>query len=85
MFEKVVRSSFLKSVILVASGTAGAQVINLLASPIITRMYGPDAFGLLGTFIAFLGVLTPIAALSYPLAIVLPSSDREAKDLLVLV
>lgn len=81
MFEKVVRSSFLKSVILVASGTAGAQVINLLASPIITRMYGPDAFGLLGTFIAFLGVLTPIAALSYPLAIVLPSSDREAKRL----
>lgn len=49
-------------------------------APIITRLYGPEAFGILGTFMAILGVLTPIAALTYPIAIVLPKSDTDAKN-----
>jgi O-antigen/teichoic acid export membrane protein len=50
-------------------------------APLITRMYGPEAFGMLGTFMAVLAVLTPIAALTYPIAIVLPKSDADAKNL----
>lgn len=50
-------------------------------APVITRLYGPEAFGMLGTFMAVLGVLTPIAALTYPIAIVLPESDAEAKNI----
>lgn len=50
-------------------------------APVITRLYGPEAFGMLGTFMAILGVLTPIAALTYPIAIVLPKSDADAKSL----
>lgn len=50
-------------------------------APVITRLYGPEAFGLLGTFMAILGVLTPIAALTYPIAIVLPKSDADAKGI----
>lgn len=75
------QSKFVRSVIVVATGTAGAQAITLAFSPIITRMYGPEAFGLLGTFIATLGIVTPIAALTYPIAIVLPKSDDDAKAL----
>ena len=71
----------MRNVILVASGTAGAQAITMAFSPIITRMYGPEAFGLLGTFIATLGIVTPIAALAYPIAIVLPKSDDDAKGI----
>ncbi len=47
-------------------------------APIITRLYGPEAFGLLGTFMAILAIATPIAALTYPIAIVLPKSDKDA-------
>lgn len=47
-------------------------------APIITRLYGPEAFGLLGTFVAILAVITPLAALSYPIAIVLPKNDADA-------
>src|SRR5690554_870779 len=50
-------------------------------APVITRLYGPEAFGMLGTFMAILGVLTPITALTYPIAIVLPKSDADAKSL----
>lgn len=66
---------------LVATGTVGAQVITMAFAPIITRMYGPESFGLLGTFTATLSVITPIAALAYPIAIVLPKSDDDAKGI----
>ncbi|MBO1928615.1 hypothetical protein J4731_01440 [Providencia rettgeri] len=57
----------------------------MLFSPIITRLYGPEVFGILGTFTAILTVITPIAALTYPIAIVLPKSDAMLKVLLFLV
>lgn len=79
--QQVWRSKFARSVALVASGTAAAQVISIVFSPIITRLYGPEAFGVLGTFTALLAILTPIAALSYPIAIVLPKHDADAKGL----
>jgi O-antigen/teichoic acid export membrane protein len=68
-------------VITVASGAAMAQVITFLLSPIITRLYGPESFGLLGTFNSFLAILSTSVALTYPLAIVLPKKDKEAKTL----
>lgn len=77
-------SKFARSVAIVASGTAAAQIITIAFSPIITRLYGPEAFGILGTFTALLAILTPIAALSYPIAIVLPKSDRDALGLVKL-
>lgn len=71
----------MRNVAIVATGTAGAQTITMAFAPFITRLYGPEAFGLLGTFIAILSVMTPIAALTYPIAIVLPKSDADAKGI----
>ncbi|MBY6192907.1 lipopolysaccharide biosynthesis protein [Marinobacter hydrocarbonoclasticus] len=50
-------------------------------APVITRLYGPEAFGLLGTFLAALAIVMPVAALTYPIAIVLPKADRDAHTL----
>ncbi|HCH50150.1 MAG TPA: hypothetical protein DEV59_05615 [Proteus sp.] len=79
--KSIIKRKFVRNVIVVASGTAGAQIITMLFSPIITRLYGPESFGVLGSFTAALAVLTPIAALTYPVAMVLPKSDDEAKGL----
>lgn len=81
MIKRLLNSSFARNVILVATGTAGAQAITLAFSPIITRLYGPEAFGLLGTFTATLAIATPIAALTYPIAIVLPKKDDDARGI----
>src|SRR5690625_2358957 len=81
MLERIWRSPFVRNVVIVASGTAGAQAITLAFSPIITRLYGPEAFGLQGAFMAVLALTTPVAALSYPIGIVLPRDDDEAKGL----
>ncbi len=74
----LISSGLAKNIMAVASGTAGAQLITILLSPILTRMYGPEAFGELGVFSAILAVLGPVAALTYPSAIVLPQRDEEA-------
>ena len=75
------KSRFVRNVAVVASGTAAAQAIGMAFSPLITRLYGPEAFGLLGIYTSLLGVLGPITALTVPVAIVLPKDDDEAKRL----
>lgn len=70
-----------RNIITVASGTAIAQMIGILFSPIVTRIYGPEAFGVLGVFTSLTGIIIPVVALTYPTAIVLPKRDEEAKSL----
>jgi O-antigen/teichoic acid export membrane protein len=47
-------------------------------APLITRLYGPEAYGLQGIFMSVVGMLTTVAALGYPTAIVLPRADSDA-------
>jgi O-antigen/teichoic acid export membrane protein len=72
---------FIRSVTVVVSGRAAAQLITIAFSPLITRLYGPEAFGALGIFLAAVAFITPIGNLSYSYAIVLPASDDEARAL----
>lgn len=75
------KNEFIKNVIVLTSGTAIAQIVSMIISPIITRLYGPEAFGLMGTFTAITAMITPVAALTFPIAIVLPKQDSEAEEL----
>lgn len=60
------------------SGTAGAQLITVAAYFVLTRIYCPDEFGLLGIFCSFLDVLIIISTGKYELSIVAAGSEREA-------
>lgn len=84
MIEKwhaIKNSTFVKNVAIVASGTIAAQIITIGLSPVITRLYGPEAFGVLGVFNAMVQIIAPVAALTLPIAIVLPKREIEAKAL----
>lgn len=74
-----IKKPFVKNVIILVSGTAGAQIIAMLLAPMITRLYGPENYGLMGTFMSIIGIFVPIAALTYPIAIVLPKKDYDAQ------
>ncbi|HCJ30854.1 MAG TPA: polysaccharide biosynthesis protein, partial [Pseudomonas sp.] len=76
-----VRSKLLRNILTVVTGTAGAQAITLAFMPVITRIYGPEAYGVLGTFLSVTMMLIPVAALTYPIAIVLPKRDGDARGL----
>lgn len=73
----------LRAVILVAVGTAGAQAILIVATPILTRIYGPEAFGALGSVIALTGIIGPVAGLCLPLATVLAKRRQEVGALAI--
>lgn len=79
---KLSKRPFVRNIIIMTTGTAAAQAVIMVLSPIITRLYGPEAFGLLGVFTTVVGIIAPIAALTYPIAIVLPKSDEDAKGLI---
>lgn len=78
------RASSVRNTTILASSRFAATAIVLAFTPLATRLYGPEAFGALGVFLAITGILGPIAALSYPLAIVLPEKDAESIGLAIL-
>jgi len=76
------KTSFAGDVMKLVSGTTIAQLIGILASPILTRLYAPEAFGALALFTSITSILGVIACLRYELAIMLPESDEDAANLL---
>jgi O-antigen/teichoic acid export membrane protein len=78
------RSKLLRNILTVVTGTAGAQAVTMALMPVITRLYGPEAYGALGVFMGLSMMLIPVAALTYPIAIVLPKRDENARGLVKL-
>lgn len=72
------KSIFARSVSILVGGTAMGQVITILASPLLTRLYTPGDFGTLAVFSSFLSIAAVVASLRYELAIPLPEDDKTA-------
>lgn len=79
--REFIKRPFIRNVAVLASGTAAAQAISMAFSPLITRLYSPEAYGIQGVFMTVVGMMSIPAALSYPIAIVLPKSDKVALGL----
>ena len=76
--------SFRKNVVILAGGTAFGYAVALLASPILTRLYLPEAFGTLAVYVALVGIFGNVISLRYPLAIPLPVEENDAFALLII-
>lgn len=72
------KRAFFRNVATVATGSLLSQGLSVAFSPIITRLYGPEAFGMLGVFTSMSLMLIPVATLTYAIAIVLPAKDDDA-------
>ena len=77
-------SEFLRNVTILASGTAVAQCVTVVATPLLTRLYLPSDFGVLALLLAIVAPPAMIAGLRYELAIVLPKREDEAANLFLL-
>ena len=84
MFSKILKSEFVRNILTLMTGTAIAQAIPVLISPILSRLYTPEDFGVLGLFMSIAAVLGVIATGRYELAIMLPEKKRDAYNLLAL-
>ena len=64
------------------TGTVLAQALGILAMPVVTRLFAPEAFGVLAIFASMTGIVGVIVCLRYELAIMLPDSNEEAVNIL---
>jgi len=75
-------AGFISNVIKLIGATLFAQILSILASPIVTRLYDPEAYGLFAVFLSIIGIFGPLVCLRYNLAVMLPASDRDASSVL---
>jgi lipopolysaccharide exporter len=66
----------------IVSGTTIAQGLNVLVSPILSRLFLPAAFGTSALFNSFTSVFAHITSLSYDHAIMLPEDEEDAANML---
>ena len=78
------KSEFSRNVLTLMTGTTIAQAIPFAFSPIITRIYSPEDFGIFALYFSILGLIGIIATARYEIAIVLPKTDEDAINILVL-
>jgi len=72
----------MQSVAVLGMGTLLAQIITAAASPVLTRLYSPEDFGLVALFAAIVGSLSPGVCGKYEVAIVVAKSVEESQQLL---
>ena len=79
---KMLKGSFGHNLAALAGGTAIGQIIAILASPALTRIYSPENFGALAVYTSIIGIIGALATMSYHQAIPLPKGDDEAANVL---
>ncbi|AKB18906.1 MULTISPECIES: lipopolysaccharide biosynthesis protein [unclassified Methanosarcina] len=80
--KKEKKASFVSDVLTLAGGTTFAQILTILAAPVLTRLYGPEDFGVWALYISITSIISIIACLRYDYSIMLPESEEEAVNLL---
>lgn len=78
------KSEFSRNVLTLLTGTIIAQAIPIIITPILTRLYTPEDFGILAIFIAVTTIFGAIANGRYELAIMLVDEDEDAINLAAL-
>lgn len=82
--SRLPKSAFWRNLTLVAGGTAAGQALSILASPVLSRLYGPDDFGLLSVYGSVTSIVAVVSSLSYHQAIPAPEKDEQGANLTVL-
>ena len=78
------KGEFSKNVLTLLTGTTISQALPISVSPILTRLYSPEDFGVFALFLAICAIFSSIATGRYELAIVLPEKDETAINIAAL-
>ena len=82
--RRLLQNSTVRGVALIGGGTALGQALNVIATPIVSRMYSPHAYGALAVYSSILSIAACAVSFRFEIAIPLTREDEEARDLLVL-
>ncbi len=81
MFERLKKSNFLNSILILVSGTVVAQIISYSLSPLLSRLYSPEEMSYLSLLTRILSFFAVIATARYEIAFPLPKRDEHAFSL----
>ncbi|GAA2912677.1 O-antigen/teichoic acid export membrane protein [Microbacterium keratanolyticum] len=76
------KNRIVRGMLALVSGALLGQLILVLATPLLARIYDPAAFGAFSALVAVSSILGPVAALKFDAGIVLPESEDKARGLL---
>lgn len=79
MFHRFIpRTDFNRYILTLIGGTALAQAIPLLFSPLLTRLYLPSDFGVLALYVSLVTIFSSVASGRYEYAIMIPKEEDDA-------
>jgi O-antigen/teichoic acid export membrane protein len=81
VIARLKRSPFAMAALALAGGTAMAQAVPILVSPVLTRLYTPHDFGQLSLFTALVSSVGMAASGRYDMAMLLPRRWVPARHL----
>ncbi|MEL4427502.1 oligosaccharide flippase family protein [Shewanella indica] len=84
IYKRIIQNEFFKNVVTLFSGTVIAQLIPLLISPVLTRLYNPSEFGILALYISLSAMISVIATGRYEFSIVQARDTNKAFDAVML-
>lgn len=73
-----------RNVLTLMTGTSISQLIPVLISPVLTRLYTPEDFGLFATYTSIVALISVVSTGKYDLSIMLPLKDSRAVNLAVI-
>ena len=79
------RKNFVKNILVLAGGTASAQLINIICLPLLTRLYTPSEFGVFAIFNAINAIVAVFCTWKYENAIIAVETELRAKLSAILV
>lgn len=82
--HRLFRDSLGRDIVTLASGNAVAQILHLIAIPLLMLLYKPADYGTYAVYLAAVAVLAVVSALRYDFAILLATSQRTIYSLLTL-
>lgn len=78
------KSEFSRNVLTLMTGTTIAQAIPIAISPILTRLYTPEDFGVFALYMSISTIVGVIVTGQYELAIMLPTDKKDSVNILFL-
>jgi O-antigen/teichoic acid export membrane protein len=73
---------FVRNVFVLMGGSTFAMVIPVLASPVLTRLYSPNDYGIFALFVSIVTACSVLVTGGYDTAVVLPKRDRDALNVM---
>lgn len=79
--DSIVEKNIFKNMVKLVAGEGIGRIIGIISTPIITRIYLPEDFGVLAVFLSLIAIIAPFGTFRYSLAIPLPKNDITASNI----